>query len=269
MDGRLPDGFINIPTPTLNFLPEFGYSATQQGGPWPGFSGSRYSGAGSTSSESNRSYSPSLDNAPRKVYDTWSKEAQKLLVQLWAENFERLESKDARKTWQKITDELNNRLGSSRTSQKCNKKIKYLIDRYKDAKDWNSKQSGGNLKKSPFYDEIDAILGCRDLVTLPHVVQAGVSTSGEETEQKEKAPVNKQDARSARKKTRKRQRLEERDEEEQNTCKEAFQEMKEQRSEMKEFMKNFHEMQRHQVDMMNNFLGAMTQFMQQESNNAK
>ena len=74
-----------------------------------------------------------------------------------------------------------------------------FVDRYKDAKDWNSKQSGGNLKKSPFYDEIDVILGCRDLLTLPHVAQAGVSTSGEETEQKEKAPVNKQDARSARK----------------------------------------------------------------------
>ena len=77
-------------------------------------------------SESSRSYSPSLYNAPRKVYDTWSKDAQKLLVQLWAKNFERLESKDARKTWQKITDELNDRLGSSRTIQKCNKKIKYL-----------------------------------------------------------------------------------------------------------------------------------------------
>ena len=74
-----------------------------------------------------------------------------------------------------------------------------FVDRYKDAKDWNSKKSGGNLKKSPFYDEIDVILGCRDLLTLPHVAQ-GVSTSGEETEQKEKAPVNKQDARSARKK---------------------------------------------------------------------
>ena len=56
--------------------------------------------------------------------------------------------------------------------------------------------------------------------------------------------------------------LEERDKEEQNTCKEAFQEMKEQCSEMKEFMKTFHEMQTHQLDMMNNFLGAMTQFVQ-------
>ena len=31
---------------------------------------------------------------------------------------------------------------------------------------------------------------------------------------------------------------------------------------MKEFMKTFHEMQTHQLDMMNNFLGAMTQFVQ-------
>ncbi|CAH3114389.1 unnamed protein product [Pocillopora meandrina] len=34
-------------------------------------------------------------------------------------------------------------------------KIKYLIDKYKEKKDWNRNQSGGNLRKSPFYDEID------------------------------------------------------------------------------------------------------------------
>ena len=31
----------------------------------------------------------------------------------------------------------------------------YLIDHYKETKDWNSKQTGGNLQKSVFYDESD------------------------------------------------------------------------------------------------------------------
>ena len=34
---------------------------------------------------------------------------------------------------------------------KCGPKWR-LIDKYKEKKDWNRKQSGGNLKKSPFYD---------------------------------------------------------------------------------------------------------------------
>ena len=52
---------------------------------------------------------------------------------------------------------------------KCMKKIKYLIEHYKEAKEWNRKQTGGSKKKSMFYDEIDAVLGCRDIVTLTNV----------------------------------------------------------------------------------------------------
>ena len=49
------------------------------------------------------------------------------------------------------------------------KKIKSLIERYKEAKEWNRKQTGGSKKKSLFYDEIAAVLGCRDIVTLTNV----------------------------------------------------------------------------------------------------
>ena len=38
------------------------------------------------------------------------------------------------------------------------------MKRYKEAKEWNSWQTGGSKKKSMFYDEIDAVLGCRDIV---------------------------------------------------------------------------------------------------------
>ena len=51
--------------------------------------------------------------------------------------------------------------------------MKYLIDRYKEAKDWNTKQTGGNLQKTIFYDENDEVLGCRDAVTMKRVVHAG------------------------------------------------------------------------------------------------
>lgn len=60
---------------------------------------------------------------------------------------------------------------------KCVRKIKYLIDAYKEKKEWNRYQTGGNLRKSVFYDEIDAVLGCCDAVTLKHVQEAGDTSS--------------------------------------------------------------------------------------------
>ena len=46
----------------------------------------------------------------------------------------------------------------------------------KDAKTWNKTQSGGQLRKSVFYDKIDRVLGARDVVTLKHDVEAGTYT---------------------------------------------------------------------------------------------
>ena len=42
--------------------------------------------------------------------------------------------------------------------------MKCLVDKYKECKDWNQKQSGGSIWKSLHYDEVDAVLGVRDLV---------------------------------------------------------------------------------------------------------
>ena len=55
--------------------------------------------------------------------------------------------------------------------------MKHLIARYKKAKDWNSHQTGGHRWKVVFYDEIDAVLGCRGVVTLRHVAEGGTSAS--------------------------------------------------------------------------------------------
>ena len=113
-----------------------------------------------------------------------------MLVRLWAERFDPLESKVARKVWDEIAWELNTKFGTYRPMDKCKAKIKYLIDKYKGAKDWNLKQSGGHRRQTPFYEEIDAVLGCRNVVTHRHVVEAGASASdsckeqdnGEETD---------------------------------------------------------------------------------------
>ena len=81
----------------------------------------------------------------------------------------------ARTAWRKISEELNPRLESNKTMEKCMKKMTYLIEKYKDAKEWNRKQTGGTRRQSIFYNEIDAILGCRDIVTLRNLSEAGTS----------------------------------------------------------------------------------------------
>ena len=91
---------------------------------------------------------PSQNTRKRKSsYDKWTNEEQSFLVDLWAEKHDRLESKDARKVWQEICDEIEINFGMKKTVEKCQRKIKYLIDKYNDAKTWNKTQSGGQLKK--------------------------------------------------------------------------------------------------------------------------
>lgn len=71
--------------------------------------------------------------------------------------------------WRKIFDDLNAHMKSNKTVERCMKKIKYLIDRHKEEKEWNRKQTEGSKKKILFYDAIDATLGCRDIVRLTNV----------------------------------------------------------------------------------------------------
>ena len=67
--------------------------------------------------------------------------------------------------------------GTKKTDEKCQRKIKYLIDKYKEAKSWNKSPTRGHIRKSVFYDKIDRVLGTRDISTMKHVVKAGTSTA--------------------------------------------------------------------------------------------
>lgn len=61
--------------------------------------------------------------------------------------------------------------------EKCKRKTKYLVDKYKERKDWNRKQSVGSIWKSPHYDKIDAVLRVCDVVTFSNVAGAGSERS--------------------------------------------------------------------------------------------
>lgn len=106
-----------------------------------------------------------------KKYGTWSR-AQKRLLQFWAENLELLESRASQTALRKICEDVSPCMETSETIETSIKNMKYLTDRYKEANEWNRKQSGGSKKQSLFYHEIYAVLGCRDIVTLTHVSKA-------------------------------------------------------------------------------------------------
>ena len=78
---------------------------------------------------------------------------------------------------EEISEELNSRLESNKTVEKCMKKMNYLIEKYKEEKSGTGNRLGAPRRQSIFYNEIDAILGCRDVVILRNVSEAGTSGS--------------------------------------------------------------------------------------------
>ena len=92
------------------------------------------------------------------------------------DNVDRLESKDSRKAWDEIVRALNHKQGITKTVEQCQRKLKHLKNLYKEKKDWNRKQSGENIQKSPHYHAIDAVLGCRDVIICNNLRQVGIPT---------------------------------------------------------------------------------------------
>lgn len=271
MDGRFPYYYAPGSFP-------MNYPYYQHPAPGPSRANSPAVGPTAAHDSSTRSSSPSsieMDGhtleettvAPQKKhYDKWSHEDQKTLVSLWADHHARLESKDARKVWDEIAREINRILGTKRTGDKCKTKMKYLIDKYKEAKDWNCKQSGGNRRQSVFYEEIDAVLGCRDGVTLQNVAEAGSSAGSSPSARETNVALAGQEtspqARTERKKKRKRARVEEQDDEERELLRSSLSGLEKQRKDMNSFMDNFARVQEQQANTMNALVGALTNFLQ-------
>lgn len=59
----------------------------------------------------------------KKSHEKWLEEEKSMLVRLWAENFDYLESKDARRVWERIARELSAKCCTKKTSDKCQKKM--------------------------------------------------------------------------------------------------------------------------------------------------
>ena len=78
--------------------------------------------------ELSRPSSSSSSGEERRVYARWSNDEENMLLRLWAENFDRLESREARKAWDDIANKMNDKFGTKKTTDKYQKKMKYLVD---------------------------------------------------------------------------------------------------------------------------------------------
>ena len=88
-----------------------------------------------------------------------------------------MESSKSGEAWQKIVREVN-KAGPFKSIKQCKDKLRNLKQSYKDAKS-NNKTTGRPPKRSPFFDELDEVLGSRPIITKPGVIEVGVNTSGE------------------------------------------------------------------------------------------
>ena len=109
--------------------------------------------------------------------ERWGFDNEKVLLQLWDDSIEKVESKHSRKAWEEICKALNKRQGLKKTVDQCQHKVKHLKNQYKGKKDWNHRQSGWNLRKSPHYDIGDSVLGCRDIIVCNNVEKAGTQAA--------------------------------------------------------------------------------------------
>ena len=71
--------------------------------------------------------------------ERWSFADEKVLLQLWADNIEKVESKDSRKAWEEICKALNERQGLKKNVDQCQRKVKHLKNQYKEKKEPSAK----------------------------------------------------------------------------------------------------------------------------------
>jgi len=108
----------------------------------------------STSTEGNKKQQK--QGKTTATQDRWTEDQVKYLVDLWEANISRLESQQARKVWAEIASKINNQFNLMCLAFQCKRKIEHLKKKYKEAKDWNRLQTGGNNESCEHFDVLTA-----------------------------------------------------------------------------------------------------------------
>ena len=208
----------------------------------------------STPSSSSTSLHPTSSAESKKAQDRWSKEDEKLLVQLWAEKHDQLESRESKKTWAWIAKKISKALGTNKMADKCMWKVRYVTERYKNAKDWNKNQTAGSLRKSVYYDEVDKILGCHDNT-------GEISTSSRPSVLE--TPVEKRRASKKGKRALKRKAPDNESDEE---FKMPLKDARQQGETVTTFLDSLQQTQTQQLAMMSQFMGSIVKILDNQQN---
>ena len=166
----------------------------------------------SSSSSCQSSPDPEPIDTGKRSYERWSDDEEKMLINLWAENFERINSIQAH------------------------------------------------------FDEIDAVMGCHNIVTLSNVKEdrSAVSEQEESTVKDQGDCVKKKEARTKRKKTKKREREEENDNEDRKMFKAVFEGLETQQKDVNTFVNNFSRIQEEQLTTMTALVGTLAKFLEKQ-----
>ena len=88
-----------------------------------------------------------------KTREKWSAKQTELVVKLWVENFEVIESSRCNQFWPRIADKISTQ-GSSKTIKQGKVKVRNLKNSYKKCKDEN-KNTGNERSSCPYFHEFD------------------------------------------------------------------------------------------------------------------
>lgn len=180
----------------------------------------------SNTSSKKSSETPKSTAAKKKNYERWTKDEEKMLVRLWADKHDILESKEARKV-----------SGGHRRESPYFKEIDAVtLNHVSDLEAGAASATTSSSHTASDNDDSDGV----DIYKT-------------------------KESRTERKKSKKRQKVEAKDDEEREMLKSSLEGLNEQRKNTNAFMDNFTKMQEQQSQTMNALVGALTGFLQNNS----
>ena len=112
--------------------------------------------------------------------ESWTKEQSAILVNIWKDLFQEIETFKQPSAWQKMKQEIDKK-GLSKSVTQIKGKLRNMKDAYKKAKDNNS-QTGTSPIYPPFYNDFEEMLGSRDVINLKYVKEVGTGLSPDKTD---------------------------------------------------------------------------------------
>ena len=107
--------------------------------------------------------------------ESWAKKQSAILVNMWKDIFQEIETFRQPSTWLKMKQEIDKK-GLSKSVTQIKSKLRNMKDAYKKARDNNS-QTGTSPIYPSFYNDFEEMLGSRDVKNLKYVKEVGTDLS--------------------------------------------------------------------------------------------